>query len=77
MTFFKTNRTKDYEISKSVNNVHDDEKKTRKPKIKSQSKDNLINDVRHLSTLKESDTIKGRTVRKIFEQQQQQHDYYQ
>ena len=77
MTFFKTNRTKDYEISKSVSNVHDDEKKTRKPKIKRQSKDNLINDVRHLFTLKESDTIKGRTVRRIFEQQQQQQDYYQ
>ena len=67
MTCLKTNRTKDYEISKSVNNVHDDEKKTRKPKIKRQSKDNLINDVRHLSTLKE----------RIFEQQQQQQDYYQ
>ena len=74
MSLFKTNLTKDYSKPTRVKNVYGGIKIPRKLKIKKQSEDNVITDVRKL--ILEKETIKERIIRDIKILLEQEEDYY-
>ena len=71
MSLFKSNTTEDYYKQTPVNNVYRGGKEPRKPKthkekLKQQSEDNIIKDVRNLFKLKkENKAIKDRIIKDI------------
>ena len=77
MYLFKTNSTKQYSKPKHAKNVYGIGKKLRKLKIKKQSEDNIIKNIRNLFWLKKgNEAIKDKIVRDIKTLFEQEEDYY-
>ena len=74
VSLFKTNLTKDYSKPTRIKNVYGGGKIPTKLKIKKQSEDNIITDVRKL--ILEKETIKERIIRDIKILLEQEEDYY-